>query len=551
MTNAAPKSDELIPAVDAGTQPVRAALVDLAATFTTPVKTQIEPYFSAKAGFRGRAETDPEYYWRNLCDTCKKMLAAVGPLRDRIVAVTLATQRSDLCQRGPGRQPAAAGDRLDGPAQGRRHQGPARRRRARAQGAGNLSALSNTQPNIAGPPGSTRTSPRSGERPISSPSSPASATHRFTGEFKDSVGNVIGTIPFDVKKSNWAGKLDPKWLIFPLEQDKLLELIPPTESLGQRRPRGPRSKPVSPPASPSSPRPTTRPATSSAPASPLPRLPRLHQPRHHRHHQHPGTGKIRRAADHAAALSVGDPRTVLFRGVGGAGTADGELVRRGVRPAGTSPGARIGNRAGRTTGKAPTGAARLDGLRSASLTGRRGRNLGRCQGRGHRLLSNGPHPGPPLSRHCRGDGLCPPRGRGTGRRKGTRSSITQIRATGGGSKSDSIVQITADAFGLPVHRLHTNETFGRRRGHRRRRGHEVFSGLRKRRPGHAPAWETSSSSIRENREIYPELLPEGLQKNVSPTGCRCSGDISRLSPGIRRKTSPPIRFLPVRPRGSA
>ena len=36
--------------------------------------------------------------------------------------------------------------------------------------------------------------------------------------------------------------------------------------------------------------------------------------------------------------------------------------------------------------------------------------------------------------------------------------FTEIRATGGGSKSDSIVQMTADIFGLPVRRPHTPET---------------------------------------------------------------------------------------------
>ena len=39
-----------------------------------------------------------------------------------------------------------------------------------------------------------------------------------------------------------------------------------------------------------------------------------------------------------------------------------------------------------------------------------------------------------------------------------RVPITQIRATGGGSSSDSIMQMTADVFELPVYRPHTNET---------------------------------------------------------------------------------------------
>ena len=42
--------------------------------------------------------------------------------------------------------------------------------------------------------------------------------------------------------------------------------------------------------------------------------------------------------------------------------------------------------------------------------------------------------------------------------KKNRVPITEIRATGGGSRSDSIVQMTADIFGLPVPRPHTHET---------------------------------------------------------------------------------------------
>jgi sugar (pentulose or hexulose) kinase len=58
-------------------------------------------------------------------------------------------------------------------------------------------------------------------------------SYKLTGEFRDSAGNVIGTIPFDVKKFNWAGKWDVKWRIFPLGPDKLPVLINPTELLGQ------------------------------------------------------------------------------------------------------------------------------------------------------------------------------------------------------------------------------------------------------------------------------------------------------------------------------
>jgi len=39
-----------------------------------------------------------------------------------------------------------------------------------------------------------------------------------------------------------------------------------------------------------------------------------------------------------------------------------------------------------------------------------------------------------------------------------RVPITRVRASGGGSQSNEIMQVTADVFGLPVQRPHTHET---------------------------------------------------------------------------------------------
>lgn len=44
--------------------------------------------------------------------------------------------------------------------------------------------------------------------------------------------------------------------------------------------------------------------------------------------------------------------------------------------------------------------------------------------------------------------------------KRQKQKITELRVTGGGSQSDAIMQITADVFGVPAVRLHTNEATG-------------------------------------------------------------------------------------------
>ena len=63
---------DLIVAIDAGTQSIRAALVDYEGEIHRLVKTPIEPYFSDEPGW---AEQDPEYYWRMLCETTRELLA--------------------------------------------------------------------------------------------------------------------------------------------------------------------------------------------------------------------------------------------------------------------------------------------------------------------------------------------------------------------------------------------------------------------------------------------------------------------------------------------
>jgi len=207
---------------------VRAGLVDLAGNIHHLVKTAIEPYFSDQPGW---AETDPEYYWRNLCDTCKKTLAAAGPLASRIVAVTLATQRStyvNVDREGNPLRPAIVWMDL---------------RKAdikkvlpsvtfpvlKALGLYGLVeyAVQYSRSNWL-----KQNQPEIWDKTHKFLFLSGFLTHRLVGEFKDSVGSVIGTLPFDVKKGNWAGKLDPKWRLFPLEADKLPELIPPGQLLG-------------------------------------------------------------------------------------------------------------------------------------------------------------------------------------------------------------------------------------------------------------------------------------------------------------------------------
>jgi len=88
-----PKDGGLILSIDAGTQSMRAGLVDLAGNLHGLVKIPIEPYVSPQPGW---AEQSPAYYWAMLCRTTRQLLAESAIPTDRIRAVTITTQRHTL-----------------------------------------------------------------------------------------------------------------------------------------------------------------------------------------------------------------------------------------------------------------------------------------------------------------------------------------------------------------------------------------------------------------------------------------------------------------------
>src|SRR4030043_1493655 len=93
MAEKVKKKDDCIFVIDAGTQSIRAAIIDLQGAIREIVKTPIEPYFSEYPGW---AEQDPEYYWNTLCITCKKLLKTTSFDIKAIKGVTLTTQRATV-----------------------------------------------------------------------------------------------------------------------------------------------------------------------------------------------------------------------------------------------------------------------------------------------------------------------------------------------------------------------------------------------------------------------------------------------------------------------
>ena len=223
-----PRDGELILSIDAGTQSMRAALVDPTGTIHHLIKTPIEPYFSERPGW---AEQRPDYYWEMLCRTTRQLLTDGASSRDRIRAVTLATQRHtfvNVDRDGNALRPAIVW--LD---QRKADMGKVLPGwgivLARAIGQYQLFeyATESCRSNWI-----RQNEPEIWDRTYKYLFLSGFLTHRFTGEFRDSSGNMLGTVPFDVRKGAWATGRDLKRTLFPIEPEKLPEVVAPAGLLG-------------------------------------------------------------------------------------------------------------------------------------------------------------------------------------------------------------------------------------------------------------------------------------------------------------------------------
>jgi len=226
---AAAPGDELLLALDVGTQSVRAALVDLRGEVVAIVKTPIEPYFSEHPGW---AEQHPEVWWDAATRSIRELLDRCGPARGRIAAAALGSQRGtyvNLDREGRPLRPAIVW--LD-------------QRKASTGGlipsaAVPLLRAARVWPFVEYVTRYCRSNwirqnePETWRRTHKFLCLSGYLTHRLTGEFRDSSANIVGTMPIDVKRGRWASRWDVKSHLFRVEREKLPELVAPGEVLGR------------------------------------------------------------------------------------------------------------------------------------------------------------------------------------------------------------------------------------------------------------------------------------------------------------------------------
>ncbi len=220
---------DCILSIDAGTQSVRTVIFDLYGNIREIVKTPIEPYYSVKPGW---AEQDPEYFWKMLCFTCRKLFRAGGINRESIRGVTLTSQRDTMInvdRNGKPLRPAIVW--YD-------------QRRARNNSkwppfylkiilkALNLMEAVNYSITECEANWIMQNQPEIWEKTHKFLFLSGYLTYKLVNEFVDSSANQVGFVPFDFKKQTWAKSSHNYWKRIPADKNKLTALVKPTEILG-------------------------------------------------------------------------------------------------------------------------------------------------------------------------------------------------------------------------------------------------------------------------------------------------------------------------------
>lgn len=221
-------SEEIILSIDTGTQSVRAILIDLNGNILETAKTEIEAYFSEKPGW---AEQKPEYYKEKMFETLLKLFSQTKYQKERIKAVALTSQRGSVVnvdKKGNSLRPAIIWlDQRQAEIGNYPNKIMQIALRAANMRESVIHAVKNGEVNWI-----MQNTPEIWEKSYKFLLLSGYLTYVLTGEYSDSIGNMVGYLPFDYKKHDWVSKKHMNFKMFPVEKEKLFKLVKPSEILG-------------------------------------------------------------------------------------------------------------------------------------------------------------------------------------------------------------------------------------------------------------------------------------------------------------------------------
>lgn len=222
------KNMDSVLSIDCGTQSIRASFIDPRGKFLGISKIDIEPYFSLNPGW---AEQHPEYFWKNLCLATKKLFSTTKINSGSLRGVVLTAQRSsviNLDRSGKPLRPAIVW--LDQRKAGIESWPPLYLK----TGLKLLNLLDPVKYAVVECEANwiRQNQPEIWEKTYRYLYLSGYLNYRLTGEFRDSSSNIVGYVPFDYRKHQWAAKNDIKWKMFPMRGEILPELVKPGDVIG-------------------------------------------------------------------------------------------------------------------------------------------------------------------------------------------------------------------------------------------------------------------------------------------------------------------------------
>jgi sugar (pentulose or hexulose) kinase len=219
---------DLLLSIDNGTQSLKALVFDSSGNLMAREQVLFTPYFSKHPGW---AEQDPDVFWNALCRACQGIFSGQDIETSRIAGVSLTTQRGtvvNLDRHGRPLRPAILW--LD---QRKCHGLPP---------LGGLWGLLFRAIRLAGTLAYFQSEAEANWILRNQPAI-WSKTHKYlllsgylnfrlTGEYRDSIGSQVGYLPFDYKRLRWARSWDWKWRCVPVAPEQLPQLVAPGRVLG-------------------------------------------------------------------------------------------------------------------------------------------------------------------------------------------------------------------------------------------------------------------------------------------------------------------------------
>ena len=223
-------SEQPVLAIDVGTQSAGAFAFDAAGRLIDGARARYDaPYFSPHPGW---AEQDPAHYWVKLGEACRKLFSQGAVKPEDLAAVCLTSQRCtviNLDEQGRSLRPAMVW--LDQRRADRLPPMPWHWRWLFR-----LTGLNDTLHYLQAEAEANwimQHQPEVWERTRHCLFLSGYLNHRLTGRMADSTACQVGYVPFDYRRHDWARPWDWKWRAIPLDRDLLPELVPPGQPLGE------------------------------------------------------------------------------------------------------------------------------------------------------------------------------------------------------------------------------------------------------------------------------------------------------------------------------